>query len=91
MKAVTSFLSSFLSSRLGIVHKARASKNVGASRKNVKQVVALRARTSDQWGASRKNVKQMLALRAKLSEKSLIEGGMGIRGAKRRGCPFLLQ
>jgi len=42
-------------------------KNVGASRKNVKQVVALRARTSNQWGASRKNVKQVLALRAKMS------------------------
>jgi len=33
----------------GIVHKARASKNVGASRKNVTLVVALRARMSNQW------------------------------------------
>jgi len=44
----------------------------GAPRKNVKL-----------WGASRKNVSIMGRFAQEWSEKSLIVGGMGIRGAKR--------
>jgi len=52
---------------------------------------ALRARAVSLWGASRKNGYIIGGFAQKWSEKSLIEGGTGIRGAEHLGCALLLQ